>query len=244
MAWYPISNLDALVSYSMNPENIMIRKMALGEGKDKRIVDDTKKAILKIWDHVNLANQQYKILKQTDDEYTEKFKRHISSYKEEMTKEMNAQLLTMVSIFTALAFLIFWGISSLDSIFSIDRIPIMKLLSIGLIWGICIFNLIFLFLFCVSKMTKLDFKSNSNPDATIFQKYPVVWWCNLILISLLLICLWVYFVQQHKMAFWIINICVAKAECVTIGGCVLIALIILKAVKWLAKVTGLMGNKR
>ena len=66
----------------MNPENIMIRKMALGEGKDKRIVDDTKKAILKIWDHVNLANQQYKILKQTDDEYTEKFKRHISSYKE------------------------------------------------------------------------------------------------------------------------------------------------------------------
>ena len=114
-----MSNLDALVSYTQDPKVIAERKMALRERRNKRIVDDTQKAILKIWDHVNLANQQYKVLKQTDDEYNEKFNRRISDYKEEMTKEMNAQLLTMVSIFTALAFLIFGGITSLGNIFSI-----------------------------------------------------------------------------------------------------------------------------
>ena len=38
-------------------------------------VEDAKKVVLKIWDHVNLANQQYKVLKQTDDEYNEKFEK-------------------------------------------------------------------------------------------------------------------------------------------------------------------------
>ena len=239
-----MSNLDALVSYSLDPDVIAKRKIALKEDTNKRIVDDTKKAVLKIWDHVNLANQQYKVLKQTDDEYNEKFKHQISSYKEEMTKEMNAQLLTMVSIFTALAFLIFGGISSLDNIFSIDGIPIMKVLATGLIWGLCIFNLIFLFLFCVGKMTKLNFKSTDDPNATIFQKYPVVWWCDLLLLSLLVICLWLYFMQQYEIDIWLVNICIANAGVTTIIGCLLIAFGIYKAVKKLAIATDVIKSDK
>ena len=184
------------------------------------------------------------MLKQTDDEYNEKFKHQISSYKEEMTKEMNAQLLTMVSIFTALAFLIFGGISSLDNIFSIDGIPIMKVLATGLIWGLCIFNLIFLFLFCVGKMTKLNFKSTDDPNATIFQKYPVVWWCDLLLLSLLVICLWLYFMQQYEIDIWLVNICIANAGVTTIIGCLLIAFGIYKAVKKLAIATDVIKSDK
>ena len=239
-----MSNLDALVSYTQDPKVIAERKMALSENRNKRIVDDTQKAILKIWDHVNLANQQYKVLKQTDDEYNEKFNRRISDYKEEMTKEMNAQLLTMVSIFTALAFLIFGGITSLDNIFSIKGIPMMKVLATGLIWGMCIFNLIFLFLFCVGKMTKLNFKSTDDSNATIFQKYPVVWWSDLILLSLLLICLWLYFMQQHKIHIWIIDICIAHAEFVTFAGCVCIGILIFAAVKKLAIATDVIKSDK
>lgn len=179
------SNLDALLSYVSNPQVIENKKSDLKDAKSKKRVDDTKKAIIKIWDHVNLANQQYKVLKQTDDEYNKKFQVRIADYKETMTKEMNAQLLTLVSIFTALAFLVFGGISSLDNIFSLSEIPLLKIIASGLVWGLCIFNLIFVFLFCVGKMTHLNFKSTDSPDATIFQKYPIVWWCDLLLVSLL-----------------------------------------------------------
>lgn len=237
------SNLDALVAYSMDSEIIMKKKMDLEEKSDEKIIDDTRKVILKIWDHVSLANQQYKELKQTDEEYNEKFERHISLYKEEMTKEMSAQLLTMVSIFTALAFLIFGGISSLDNVFSIAGIPVLKVLIAGLVWGICIFNLIFLFLFCVSKMTGLHFKSTDVPNATVFQKYSVVWWCNLILIALLAICMWFYFMQYFGLHSWVVNICIINAKMITIAGCALIFVAIFMSVKKLAVATGISKNR-
>lgn len=212
------SNLDALLSYVSNPQVIENKKSDLKDAKSKKRVDDTKKAIIKIWDHVNLANQQYKVLKQTDDEYNKKFQVRIADYKETMTKEMNAQLLTLVSIFTALAFLVFGGISSLDNIFSLSEIPLLKIIASGLVWGLCIFNLIFVFLFCVGKMTHLNFKSTDSPDATIFQKYPIVWWCDLLLVSLLLICLWLYFMQREEISIWFINICVKNTELSSVIG--------------------------
>lgn len=216
------SNLDALLSYVSNPQVIENKKSDLKDAKSKKRVDDTKKAIIKIWDHVNLANQQYKDLKQTDDEYNKKFQVRIADYKETMTKEMNAQLLTLVSIFTALAFLVFGGISSLDNIFSLSEIPLLKIIASGLVWGLCIFNLIFVFLFCVGKMTHLNFKSTDSPDATIFQKYPIVWWCDLLLVSLLLICLWLYFMQREEISIWFINICVKNTELSSVIGTIML----------------------
>ena len=216
------SNLDALLSYVSNPQVIENKKSDLKDAKSKKRVDDTKKAIIKIWDHVNLANQQYKVLKQTDDEYNKKFQVRIADYKETMTKEMNAQLLTLVSIFTALAFLVFGGISSLDTIFSLSEIPLLKIIASGLVWGLCIFNLIFVFLFCVGKMTHLNFKSTDSPDATIFQKYPIVWWCDLLLVSLLLICLWLYFMQREEISIWFINICVKNTELSSVIGTIML----------------------
>ena len=216
------SNLDALLSYVSNPQVIENKKSDLKDAKSKKRVDDTKKAIIKIWDHVNLANQQYKDLKQTDDEYNKKFQVRIADYKETMTKEMNGQLLTLVSIFTALAFLVFGGISSLDNIFSLSEIPLLKIIASGLVWGLCIFNLIFVFLFCVGKMTHLNFKSTDSPDATIFQKYPIVWWCDLLLVSLLLICLWLYFMQREEISIWFINICVKNTELSSVIGTIML----------------------
>ena len=200
-------------------------------------VEDTQKAVLKIWDHVNLAQQQYNALKQSDDEYKEKFEKLISSYKEDMTKDVNNQLLTMVSIFTALAFLVFGGISSLDNIFSVHGVPLLKLMCVGAVWGLCILNLIFVFLFCVGKMTKLNFRSSDDPEATIFQKYPVIWWTDLMLMSILLLCLWGYYIQQYEIADWLICICLANQKSATLAGFGVIALIILGACFWLAKRT-------
>ena len=239
-----LSNLDELLSYSNDSSVIAIKITALRDPKDKKYVEDTRKAIFKIWDHVNLANQQYKVLKQSDDEYDEKFKARISNYKEEMTKEMNAQLLTMVSIFTALAFLIFGGISSLDNIFSISGVPLLKVISSGLVWGLCILNLIFVFLFCVGKMTNLNFKSTDNPDATIFQKYPIVWWSDMLLVSLLLICMWIYFIQEKDINLWFINICMKYTVLSSVIGSIIIAGLIIIVGRKLALATGIIKRKK
>lgn len=237
------SNLDALLSYASDSDVIAAKKAALKSGQSKKSIDDTKKAIIKIWDHVNLANQQYKVLKQTDDEYNEKFQSHIADFKENMTKEMNAQLLTMVSIFTALAFLIFGGISSLDNIFSVSGIPLLKIIASGLIWGLCIFNLIYVFLFCVGKMTHLNFKSTDDPDATIFQKYPIVWWSDLLLVSLLLICLWLYFMQREEINIWFVDICVKNTKASSIIGTIILCVLIIVAGCILAIATGIIKRK-
>lgn len=191
-----LTNLDALLKFSENLNKNEDNKKTLFKDSKKEDIERTQKVVIKMWDHVTLANQQYTILKQSDSEYDEKFKKRISSYKEEMTKEINIQMITMVGIFTALAFLIFGSISSLDGVFENLKLPLFKVMSVGLIWGICISNMIFVFLYCIGKMTKLNFKSNNSINANIFQKYPIVWWTNLILISLLTITSWGYFVQH------------------------------------------------
>lgn len=91
------SNLDELVRYSQNDTNIAAKKAAQPSDDDKIKVDNTR---IKIWDHVTLASQQYTMLKQSDEEYDAKFKARIASYKEEMSKEMNAQMITMVYLRT------------------------------------------------------------------------------------------------------------------------------------------------
>lgn len=230
------TNMDKLVAYTVSSE-FTTRRNQTKKPESIKLLQDTKKAILKIWDHINLAQQQYSVLKQSDEEYQQKFNGLISSYKEDMTKDMSNQLLTMVSIFTALAFLVFGGISSLDNIFSAHGIPMLKLMCIGTVWGLCILNLIFVFLFCVGKMTKLNFKSTDDPNVSIFQKYLVVWWTDLILVALLIICLWAYYIRKQGIDSWISGIYSGNPMWFMIGGTILILLIIIVACVWLTKKT-------
>lgn len=144
-----------------------------------------------------------------------------------MTKDLTAQLLTIVGIFTALAFLVFGGISSLDNIFSNIELPIFKLLIVGSVWGLCILNLVFVFLFCVGKMTKMSFSSIQNQEATIFQKYPIVWWSNFMVCSILAMSMWGYFITQGNIHSWLNDFSQNNKGLVSIGGTVVIFLAII-----------------
>lgn len=230
------SNIESVVNYSQSTEISQRIKNTQNE-KEKKDLIDTKKAILKIWDHINLAQQQYSALKQTDEEYKKKFDKSIMPIKDTIVKDLNAQLITMIGIFTALAFLIFGGISSLENIFSNPRLPLFKLMIVGSVWGLCILNLVFVFLFCVGKMTKLNFRSSQDIKASIFQKYPVVWWCNLVILSIMLISIWGYYLTKTEVHTWFDAICLNNPIATTIVGTVLIVLIILITGYNLMKVT-------
>jgi len=201
-----ISNIEKIVAYT-STQQYKDRKEKTKRLDEKKIYEDTEKVLIKIWDHVNLAQTQYSGLRQTDEEYKRKFDKSITPFKEELVKDMNAQLLTMVSIFTALAFLVFGGISSLGSIFSNYELPLLKVIIIGCVWGFCLLNLIFIFLFCIGKMTGLNFKSNKEPDANIVQKYPIVWWSDLIILTMLSGTLWTYYIRRENIDSWFRSWC-------------------------------------
>ncbi|RKI39119.1 hypothetical protein D7V86_21145 [bacterium D16-51] len=203
-----------------------------GDEEEVRLLKDTTKAIVKIWDHVNLAQNQYNVLSQTDDEYRKKFDELMSPVQSEISNEMRTsmtelsrsmseQLLSLVSIFTALAFLLFGGISSLENIFSgIQTVSMLKLVILGCIWGLCLVNLIFVFLFCISKMTKLSFSSSNKESASIFQKYPIFWWTNYIIITIFIVTALLYFFVINDMFIWLEGICIKIPEtvCLITGG--------------------------
>ena len=221
-----MSNLDKILDYIDDSDSYKEFINSLDKTKHNKQLD-AKKSIIKIWDHINLAQQQYQVLKQTDQEYNERFQHNIEKHKNEITREMSQQLISLVGIFTALAFLIFGGISSLDDIFSIHGIPLIKLMCTGTVWGISILNLVFVFLFCVSKMTNTAFKSTNNLNANIFQKYPIVWWCNFILFCLLMLFTWVYYLTSHGLLLWFDRYMRINNACKVIVGSIIIFVIIL-----------------
>ena len=231
-----ISNIEKIDAYT-GTEAYKEKKEKVKQSADKKVYEDTEKAIIKIWDHVNLAQTQYSGLKQTDEEYKRKFHNSITPFKEELVKDMNAQLLTMVSIFTALAFLVFGSINSLGSIFSNHEIPLLKVIIVGCVWGICILNLIFVFLFCVGKMTGLNFKSNEEPDSNIIQKYPIVWWTDLIILSILAGSLWTYYIQKENIESSFKAWCSSSPELAMWGGFGIITAIFLMLLRFLVKQT-------
>ena len=232
-----VSNIEKIVAYT-ETVSYKDKKLEAEQSGEKKTYEDVDKALIKIWDHVNLAYAQYSGLKQTDEEYKRKFDLNITSFKEEVIKDMNAQLLTMIGIFTALAFVVFGGISSLGSIFSNLDIPLLKVIIIGCIWGLCLLNLIFIFLFCVGKMTGLNFKSDLDPDANIIQKYPIVWWSDLIILTILAGSLWTYYIRSENIDSGFKAWCSESPEFAVWSGYILIiavfiiALMILVSQTW------------
>jgi len=196
------TNLDKFVNYVLEQE------------KD----DEIKTTIIKLWDHVHLALCQVSDLRQNEEEFKKSFITNIEPVKTDLDKKfdnshkeiienlntfnqsISSQLLSLIAIFTAMSFVVFGSISSLDNIFSgAFNIPITKLMIIGCIWGLCILNLVFVFMFFISKMTNLNMKSTTKKYANLIQKYPLVWYSNLVLIIILFISMLLYYISKTKL---------------------------------------------
>lgn len=189
-------------------KNIIIQYniMDLVAYADKQDNLKMKQITIKLYDHITLATSQYIKLKQSEEEYRDKFESYIEPVKNDIMRESSSQLLTLVGMFTALAFLIFGGISSLDNLFSeMNDLSILKLVALGCIWGICILNLIFVFLVCVSKMTYLPFSFSDKPNSNIIERYAVVWLCNLVLLILLIFSLGFLYIDKYKLNEWFVQ---------------------------------------
>lgn len=187
-------NLNALVDYSQT------------EGYDKLFDKDkkeqketTKRILVKLWDHYNLANTQFSDL--VRDGFYEtllKEKEQIQKeYKELIDKEgrkLNRDLIAMVAIFTAMSFLVFGGLNSLSSIItSIKELPVLTIGVECLVWGICIYNLIYLFMYLIGKL--IDKRITSRHSDKFYKRHAVFLIGNGIILCALLATGWLYFIQ-------------------------------------------------
>lgn len=175
-------NLDKLMNYCLNKYGIE---------------SETYKIIVKIWDHINLAHQQYQELYLSDQEYQAKFNNQMQGEKTTLYREINSHMVTMIGIFTALSFVIFGGINSIETAFSgIEDTPITKLMVIGCVWGLGLLNLVYVFLYCIAKLSGLNFKNNIAPDANFYKRYQFIVVSNIAMFILLFISLWLYFISK------------------------------------------------
>lgn len=203
-------------------------RINIAANDEKQKLERSRKVILKMYDHVNLAKRQYNELKESDDDFEMKFRKSFQSHQVELTREMSSQLVTLVGIFTAIAFVVFGGISSLDNVFQngIADIPLLRVMIIGIVWSLCMINLVFIFLFCVGKITKLSFKFPNAVQNSLTKKYPIIFWSNYLLVGMLLILCWVYYLSNHQFFEWMNKLADRNAITVTITGFATIAVLL------------------
>lgn len=216
------TNLESVITYSYEniPEN--------NKGDHARV----QRALMKLWDHINLAVRQYELFNLSDEHYEIIAEEKMKDVEIRLTKEMNMQLISLIAIFTALSFIVFGGISSLDNIFlGAKDIPITKLMIVGVIWCFCIMNLVFVFMFFIAKLTKLHIKSTEDVNDNLVQKYPLICWCNLVLIALLMLSSWAYYTKKENISIGIYNALVDNStRYFIIGTLAIITVIVLSAV--------------
>lgn len=187
------TNIDAVVSYIYSREY-----------RESENSANVRKVVLKLWDHVNLVKRQLDLFTITDEHMPQVIENRMKEISNNVSKKVTEQLISLIAIFTALSFLIFGGISSLDNIFiGAQDIPVVKLIIVGFIWCFCIMNLIFVFMFFIAKLTKLSIKSVDDINANIVQKYPLVFWSNFIVVFGLILACWTYYVRRYGYSYGI-----------------------------------------
>lgn len=167
-----MSNLDKLYEYQFD------KALSEDEARNEKL----KKVIIKLWDHVNLANVQIVKLKMSDKEFQkridptikeidkskcefEKSKEDLIAEIDNTKKDIYAQLISIVSIFVAISFVMFGGMSLLNNLFDysgLNRIPLLEMLCGGSLIGLIIVAVMYAFMMLVLKITNHEIGNGRN----------------------------------------------------------------------------------
>ena len=210
-----INNLDVLREYASG--------LSVEVSKETR---DVEYGIIKLWDHANLAKKQNDNLRQSDEDFNKSFTNRIIPFRANFAQEMNTQLISLIAIFTALSFIVFGGITSFANILSgMSSIPIIELVILGSVWGLCMLNLIFAFMYFVAKLTKLSIKTSERDGASLSEKYPFLVWGNYFLMLIFTVSCLMYFINYSNAHSRLVEFAQQHSLWVVFAGFLLIILI-------------------
>ena len=199
------------------------------EFHNKNLTANNYKAILKFYDHVVLANQQKLMVdrrsKLLHDEVQHEIKEEVQSGIAVGNKDIISQLVGLVALFTAMSFLVFGGIASLDSIFeSVKRFvnlesSVLPVLLVAVAWAFCMMNLLFAFMYFVLRLVKPE-QFTIRSEKNMVQRYPVVFLANYILLFLFVLFTAIWFASCYDVALPILNFVINNPLLICILGAV------------------------
>lgn len=198
------TNLDSVLHY--------VEGKASKNPKDERW-GKIFKAVLKFYDHSNLAVQQQKLVNKKRMDLEREVEVILTPKVSEITKEMTQQLVGLIGIFTALSFIVFGGISSLDSIFGAvqgtlkDEHSVLPVLIIAIAWALCMMNLLFGFMYFVIRITHLK-KPVDEEAINLVQRYPAVVLCNYVLVAMIVLFGGMWFAECNGVGKFFFNLAV------------------------------------
>ena len=201
--------------YNQNPEKLRVYKMAI-----------------KFEDHVNLAIQQKHLVKKTQKAMVREVDTVITPRINEITKEMTSQLVGMVALFTALSFIVFGAISSLEGIMDAlgrateNTDSILPPMIVAIAWSFCVMNLLYCFMYFIIRVTNLN-KPVDEKAKNVVQRYPIVFLTNYILLALFLIFGAFWFAECNGIGRSLYTLAVEQDKCTAIIGGLSIILVLL-----------------
>lgn len=192
-----LSNMDKVVGYA---EKNLHRS-------EEQVDKDTYRTIIKFYDHINLAHQQQVTFSNKKEDLREDVKNEVHKTLDpkisEITKDMTSQLVGLISIFTALSFIVFGGISSLENMVTslegtLDKYDsVLPILILAMAWAFCMMNLLFGFMYFVIRITNLQKPVDENAK-NVVQRYPVVFLCDYVIMALLILFSGMWFAKKAK----------------------------------------------
>lgn len=144
-----------------------------------------KAIVMKLYDHINLARYQAKKIKEALDNKSDALQKTIETQLEERMRHAQKGYITILGIFASVIVTFTAGMIFSSSVLNnIDKVSAYRLIGISLLIGFVTFNLLYVFLSFIYKMTEL--KENGIPF-----KYPFLI-VNLVFLvaSGLLFCWW------------------------------------------------------
>lgn len=179
------TNIDSVREYVFGDE---YKEKYLTCDRDKSDYEKIKLIVLKIWDHSNLADRQFNSFKKNNGYFEHLVKDQLKNTENKIIQSMNTQVISVVAIFTALAFIVFGGISSLSSIIATlaSSSKIELIIAVTSIWGIALVDLIYMFIYLILKITKPEFNDKHIRHWIIG--------INIVLFILLTVSMFIYYV--------------------------------------------------
>lgn len=230
-------NIYSVFEYVMNQEPPKTNP-------EKEVYEKRKRIVMKFYDHVNLAHRQFVLYSQKQADIESLVVKKIEPELAKSSKELTSQLVGLVAIFTALSFIVFGGISSLESLFSVllqKGNAVLPTVIVAISWAFCLMNLLFAFMYFVLRITgaKQDVTDEEEP---LPQKYPLVFISNYILLSAFLLSLGSWAAWVTGIGRGIYDCVLSHGDIAFVVGFVIIVAIIIGLGAWLTKT--LRGKKK
>ena len=169
-------------TFLSNISSVMI--YAASEIRPQSEKQNLYKTIVKFYDHVNLAIKQQAMFGNKIEDLRQQISSELDPKISGATKDLTSQLIGLVALFTALSFIVFGGISSLDNLLSYlnAQESVLPSLIIAVAWAFCLMNLLFGFMYFVLRVAKLS--PSEEKEKNLIQQYPIVFLCNYVLLLL------------------------------------------------------------